>query len=192
MEDQRRVSIDELQAVADSIYRDGGAGGCRRETKKQFSRYCDASVLLCSRLGVLEHREWEAYGSGYASFLDSWYYLKEPGFRLKPFGSGERYAGVTVIYSLFHPMFCAFESEREWDVDGCGSSLLPGVGVIDQYRSDRVKALSLKICKALRDSGIPQVSRTTLETPLDAGIAVETNLSNGTLRLFDAFFNWID
>lgn len=186
------VSESQLQEHVARLYRNGHLDDSVIDYQKMYDQYAEASDAVRSEIQVNEQQEWNAYGCGYASFLDSWYYRETPTFKLQPYDEGKRYAGVTVVYSLLFPMFSVFESVKEWRDDDSGSGTLPAVSLIDEYNSEEVKALSHKICGVLRELGLQQASRKTLELSLDKSIAIETNLSNGNLKIFDAFYHWMD
>ena len=155
-------------------------------------RYNDLCAKIRSELGVLERREWSSFGCGYASFLESWFYKPEQQFEAVKYDS-ERYSyrGVSVIFSLLEPMFAIYESEKRWSDDG-GNSVLPSLQCIDHYESAKVKQLGLSVQTLIRVNGIPKVSKRTLSLEIDRSIKIESNLADGDLRLFDAFFHWMD
>lgn len=154
--------------------------------------YNSATVELTAVLGVNEKREWSAYGCGFASFVESWFFYEKPEYEFKIDGmQGKGYNGVCVIFSLLEPMFAAGETEKTWHEHG-GSGMLPSIGMIDEYSFSSVKSLSTQICNQLKASGIPQASKRTLEEPISPSIVIESNIKDGSLKLFDAFYHWMD
>ncbi len=154
--------------------------------------YNSAAIELTTVLGVKEKREWSAYGCGFASFVESWFFYEEPEYEFKFDGmQGKGYNGVCIIFSLLEPMFAAGETHRTWDDHG-GSGMLPSIGMIDEYSSSSVKSLSTRICSQLKASGIPQASKRTLKEPISPSIVIESNMNDGSLKLFDAFYHWMD
>ena len=154
--------------------------------------YNSASTELVTTHGVKEEREWSAYGCGFASFVESWFYCEKPEFEFKFEGmDGKGYNGVCILFCLLEPMFAAGEAHKTWGEHG-GGGMLPSLGMIDEYSSKPVEILSARICRHLKASGIPQVSKRTLEEPIRSDIAIESNMKEGNLKLFDAFYQWMD
>ena len=63
---------------------------------------------ICSAIvqstGTSTRIEWNHYGSGYASFVDAWFYKPTPEFAAPELaGTGEAYAGVAVLLSRLSP-----------------------------------------------------------------------------------------
>jgi len=187
-----RVSQNRLIERVEEIYSTGQLDYSKVQDSVLTTTYDSVSKTVQEQLGVLEQREWTGYGSGTASFLESWFYLPEPRFEAKKYDTDEySYTGVTVIFSLLEPMFAVYENVKSWS-EFSGISMLPSFQSIDQFESSDTRDLAQSICRAIRDLGIPQVSKRTLSVPIDASIRIESNMSNGPLLLFDAFYHWMD
>ena len=187
-----RISKEQLFTRLAELYPQNSLDNSVIEYDKQTKLYDDASLELARRLGVKEKREWTSYGCGYASFFESWFYYEKPEFEFHIEGMNDKgYNGVFIIFSLLEPMFSAGEAHKTWSEHG-GSGMLPSIGMIDEYSSSSVKSLSANICKELQACGIPQASKGTLEEPIDQSISIESNMATGELKLFDAFYHWID
>jgi len=187
-----RVAADHLQTKVETLYCENELNDDLIDYTYMYSLYENASRSVCRAIGVHEQRDWNAYGCGYASFLDSWFYFESSEYKLKPLTDNrKRYTGLTVVFSLLEPMFCVFENQKEWNEYG-GGGALPDSSMIDKFETEEVRNLSVRICGVIQEMGIPRASRKTLETPINKSIQIETNLSFGELKLFDAFFHWMD
>ncbi len=186
------ISSKRLLARVAELYSAQSLDHNKLEYQRLTTLYDEVTRRITKDLGVKEIREWTAYGCGYASFFDSWFYCDNEKFKYHYDGiRGTSFRGVFVIFSLLEPMFAVGEGRKEWQDSG-GSSYMPDVTMVDAFESEDVRKLSQKICQIIRSQGIPQASRRTLEIPIDAKIEIETNLSNGSLKLFDAFYHWED
>ena len=155
-------------------------------------RYDVIAKQVTAALGVQERREWSSYGCGFASFLESWFYRDEKRYEVSyPSMAGHRYRGVSVVFCLLEPMFVIGESVQHWDESG-GGSVLPSLEMIDAFESVEIRTLGDSIRLLIQDMGVPQVSRRSLNAPISSTIKIESNMSNSELRLFDAFYHWMD
>ncbi|SAI65779.1 Uncharacterised protein [Bordetella ansorpii] len=155
---------------------------------------------VCSRIEretrTLSRIEWDHYGSGYASFVDAWFYRDEPGFRLPPFKrlglrKEFRYTGLAVLLCRMAPVFVFIEGEKSWHRRG-GSGYLPSGSEVDQLRTDAVRELAAQVQGVLEAEGLTRLSRRQLSVPLPTGTQVPTMLENGAYTRFDALFHWED
>ena len=189
---QDRVSQDRLILRVAELYAGNELDHDLLDYGKLIEAYDAASGKVVANLGVYEKREWSSYGCGFASFVESWYYRKNRQFEDSFEGQYESsFRGVSIIFSLLEPMFAAGESRQGWGSNG-DSNLLPSIDMVDNYETDAVHSLSRDVCRVLRDVGIPQVSRRTLDAEIDNTIRIESNMSDGPLRIFDAFYHWED
>jgi len=187
-----RIFKDQLFTRVSKVYAQNELDYSAIDLDSMTHLYNSASTELVAALGVKEIREWSDYGCGTASFVESWFYYEKPEFEFKFEGMpGKGYNGVCILFSLLEPMFAAGESHKTWDEHG-GSGILPSLGMIDEYSSKPTKTLSTKICQHLKASGIPQASKRTLKEPIQADITIESNMKDGKLKLFDAFYHWMD
>jgi len=189
---QERVSRAMLLTRVQELYSAGTLDHAKTHDSELIQRYELACSEVSSSLGVLERREWSSYGQGFASFVESWFYRPEKPFEAEKYDS-ERYSyrGVSVVFSLLEPMFITYESEKRWSDDG-DSGILPSLNTIDNFNSTDTRTLNDSVCSIIRKNSIPQASKQTLDAPIDSEIKIESNMSFGELRLFDAFFHWAD
>jgi hypothetical protein len=142
--------------------------------------------------GALSRIEWDHYGSGYASFVDAWFYRPTAEFTAKaPAIHGEHYVGLVVLLSRLAAVFVFMEGEKHWHTKG-GSSYLPCFQGVDSFSSPGVIGLAAQVQRVLERQGLRRLSRTELERPLPTGTAVPTILSDEPFFEFDALFHWED
>ncbi|KQZ26957.1 hypothetical protein [Duganella sp. Root1480D1] len=137
--------------------------------------------------------EWQNYGSGYASFVDAWFYRESPDFSasFEP-DRGESYTGLVVVLSRLSPYFVLMEGEKSWNAEGGGSSYLPNLGSVDKFRSQAVLDLASEVQAILEIHGLIRLSHEMLDKPIDPEFDVPTVLSDRPFTLFDALFHWED
>ena len=136
--------------------------------------------------------EWNHYGSGYASFVDAWFYRNTPDFNPKrPLRFGEEHTGLIVLLSRLSPYFVFMEGEKSWHAHG-GSHYLPEYDMLDRLQSGAVKLLASQVQPILEEHGLVRASREQLSEPLSPNINVPTILSDRGLCQFDALFYWED
>ena len=187
-----RISAAHLSVRVSELYASNKLVFDARKSDELSEIYVKASEHVVSELGVNEQKEWSDYGSGFASFYDSWFYKNEDQFIVRSDGiEGSCYRGVFVLFSLLEPMFTVGEGIKNWSENGSGS-YLPDIEMVDAYESKHVRELSQRICRVLRDFGIPQASKRTLDERIDTSIQIDTNMNDGPLKLFDAFYHWMD
>ncbi|WKB53089.1 hypothetical protein [Eleftheria terrae] len=141
---------------------------------------------------ALSRIEWNHYGSGYASFIDAWFYKRDPGFDVKKrSGYQEEHTGLVVLFSRLSP-YCVFmEGEKRWDQRGT-VSYMPEFDMVDRITTPAVAKLSEEVQPVLESFGLIRVGRSELHEPLSAGVHVATNLATHGLSQFDALFHWED
>jgi hypothetical protein len=97
--------------------------------------------------------EWNHYGSGYASFIDAWFYQATNSFNVAtPIGYGEEHTGLVVLLSRLSPYFVFMEGEKTWHSKG-GSSYLPELNMVDRFHSPAVSQLAEQFDKLLTNEG---------------------------------------
>ena len=151
-------------------------------------RACDD---VAARAGVAARIEWDHYGSGYASFVDAWFYRPTPAFRLPGAHRGEAYVGLAVLLSRLSPYFVFLQGTKHWHEKG-GSSDMPSLAGIDAIDSRPVADLARTIEPILESHGLVRVRRGQLSSALPAGTAVPTVLGDPPYTQFDALFHWED
>ena len=136
--------------------------------------------------------EWDDYGSGYASFVDAWFYRTTPEFDVeRSYRHGEAHVGLVVLLSRLSPYFVFMEGEKHWHAHG-GSSYLPDFDMLDRLQTPAVASLAQQVQRVLESNGLERVLREQLEAPLAPGTHVPTNLADDGFTQFDALFHWLD
>ncbi|UOQ91013.1 hypothetical protein MUN74_09025 [Agromyces endophyticus] len=135
---------------------------------------------------------WDDYGSGYASFVDAWFYREESGWAGPAISGAQSWQGLAVLLSRLSPYFVFLEGHKSWDERG-GSSYMPSFGDIDRLSSPAVAALAGQVQAVLEQHGLIRLHATDLSAPLDPSIRVPSLFSApGTYLEYDALFYWED
>lgn len=79
---------------------------------------------------------WGHYGSGYASFVDAWFYREERDFKT---GKGDQHIGLVILLCRLAPCFVFMQGEK-WRHATGGSSYLPALDMVDRLDSPAVAA----------------------------------------------------
>jgi hypothetical protein len=155
--------------------------------------YLKAACAAVSRGTRAESKiDWVHYGSGYASFVDAWFYEPTAEFNVKnPIRYGREHVGLVVLLSRLSPYFVFMEGEKHWHAHG-GSSYLPAFDMLDDLKNAGVLRLAREIQPILEHHGLVRAYRTELAEPLPAGIKMPTNLADRGYTQFDALFYWED
>jgi hypothetical protein len=136
--------------------------------------------------------EWGHYGSGYASFVDAWFYKTTSDFNVKqPIRHGEGHTGLVVLLSRLSPYFVFMEGEKRWHAHG-GSSYLPEFAMLDRLETESVSLLARQAQPVLESCGLIRAVREQLSEPLPSGLRVPTILADRGFTQFDALFYWKD
>lgn len=142
--------------------------------------------------GALSRIEWDHYGSGYASFVDAWFYKPTSEFAAKdPVRHGEEHVGLVVLLSRLTAAFVFLEGEKHWHSKG-GSSYLPCFQGVDSLSSPGVIDLSAQAQSVLERHGLRRLSKLDLARPLPLDTPVPTILGDAPFFEFDALFHWED
>jgi hypothetical protein len=152
--------------------------------------------LVCAAIerscGVRSRIEWNHYGSGYASFVDAWFYRPDAGFApTRPTGYEQEYVGLVVLLSRLSPYFSFSEGGKGWSANRA-HSYLPCLEAIDRLTVPSVRALAQNCATILVAHGLRRLHAEALGHPLPSGATVATNLSDHAHTYFDALFNWDD
>jgi hypothetical protein len=142
------------------------------------------------RAGLKSRIEWNHYGSGYASFIDAWFYDESPSFK-DPSFTGNCYFGVAVLFSRLSPFYVLGQGAKSWHDRG-GSSYMPSLEFVDEFDRDCVLELSRTLESLLGDHELQRLSRFDLQIPLAEVYDVPTILSDRPFTEFDALFYWED
>lgn len=151
---------------------------------------CDAITVST---GSKSKVEWEHYGSGYASYVDAWFYKETTNFDVRtPTGHGHEHTGLVVLLSRLSPYVVFMEGERRWHASGAGSSYMPSFEAVDQLETPGVMALAQQVQALLEQRGLLRVTKAQLAALLTSDLRVPTILTDGPFRHFDALIHWED
>lgn len=151
-----------------------------------------ACATLLRKTGTRARIDRDHYGSGYASYVDAWFYRKDPDFDAqRRASSGEAHVGLMVLLSRLTPYFVFLEDERWWDPTG-GSHGMPSLEHIDRLTHPAIRRLADQMQPVLEDMGFIRATRDMLQDPIPAGIKVPTVLTDAPYSMFDAIFYWED
>jgi hypothetical protein len=142
--------------------------------------------------GASSRIEWNHYGSGYASFIDAWFYKTTDDFAIPDaVRFGEGHVGLAVLFCRLSPHFVFMEGMKHWHFSG-SSSYLPAYDAVDSMQSPGVTALAQQIQPLLERHGLRRFLRGDLASLLPAETQVYTNLGDAPYTEFDTFFHWED
>lgn len=151
--------------------------------------YRTVAAAICAETATKDRTEWNHYGSGYASFIDAWFY--HPDGRCRRAREGEHHAGIFVLLSRLSPFYVLGQGEKAWHAKG-GSSYLPAMEAIDQIEDSELQHTASLIEPVLGRHGLQRLRREALEELLPSEIHVPTILVNPPFHVFDALFHWED
>lgn len=144
------------------------------------------------RAECLSLAEWDHYGSGYASYIEAFFYRDTPDFAVdQPLRYGNERKGLVVLLSRLSPYYVFMEYERRWHKHG-GSSCLPDGTSVDVLTAPAVSQLALQVQPVLDAQGLIRLHAADLAEPLQPGIRVPTILGDPPYTRFDALFYWED
>lgn len=136
--------------------------------------------------------EFDDYGSGYASYIDAWFYRNQPQFRLTSVGHEHHYTGLIILFSRLAPYFVFMQGERSWSENQGSSSYLPEMDMLDDLYADPVCELAKTVQPLLEGLGLKRLLRAELSGILDKKWQVPTILNSGDFTEYDALFYWED
>ena len=143
---------------------------------------------ICQKLEMDHKSEFTHYGSGYASYVDTWLFREDEQFR---FGKGNSYWGLVILFSRLSPYCVMGEGKKKWSEVG-RSSYRPCFQFVDHFTQGILKDLAENAEKIIGSHGIRRLKKQDLETKLETGIEVPTILSPPPWRHFDSLFHWED
>jgi hypothetical protein len=148
---------------------------------------------LCREFLLSSEIEWEDYGSGYASYIDAWFYRDDDRFKVSSSPENRQYTGLVVLFSRLSPYFVVGEDSKSWHVNGSsGGSYLPSFELVDDFTHQPVADLFGELEPRLVQRGLIRLRKDDLEQRLPENIRVPTILSDPPYRTFDALFHWED
>ena len=147
---------------------------------------------MCEKLDLESRTVWDHYGCGYASYVDGWFYRETAEFRRPPYADGgHHFTGVYAQLCRLGPYFVMGEGAKSWTKSG-GGSYLPSFAMLDVFPTPAVASLAGKIARHLAHHGLVRLGKSDLAIQLPPGYDIDTNISDGPLRLYDALFFWFD
>jgi len=163
---------------------------CSDDEEKVEAFYRKVVGYTTGRGNFLSKTEWEDYGSGFASYYDSWFYRENDEHRIKDI-DGEGYMGVWVLLSKFSPYYVMGEGSKNWHREG-GGSYMPWHAGVDEFTCELTKDVSIELEALLSVFQLQRLSKEDLSEKLDPSVKVQTVLGDRSLRHFDALFYWED
>jgi hypothetical protein len=174
------------KAISD---RDPWVTGDERCVDDYLRSVCSA---VTASTGSVSKVEWDHYGSGYASYVDAWFYKDAAAFDVRnPTRYGHEHTGLVVLMSRLSPYVVFMEGEQHWHAHG-GSSYLPAFDAVDQLKTPAVAELAQQVQPVLERYGLVRIAKERLGAPLSSELRVPTILTDGSFRQFDALFHWED
>src|SRR5579871_754180 len=95
----------------------------RRPIQELESFYADLVKQIRHFTGCADKTEWNHYGSGYASYVDAWFYFRDG--RARKSTAGEDHFGVYVLLSRLSCFYAVGQGEKAWQRNGTGGFYLP-------------------------------------------------------------------
>lgn len=143
--------------------------------------------------GLRSHVEWSHYGSGYASFVEAWFYPADGRARLRAEAGEEHHAGLVILFSRLSRYFVLSQDEKRWAVDGSSSSGgVPCFAAADDISHPALRLQVDSVTALLAAAGLERLYQVDLAAPLPEAVRVPTVLAAGPYREFDALFYWED
>ncbi|WP_296283334.1 hypothetical protein [uncultured Acinetobacter sp.] len=161
------------------------------EVIEQF--YLNICYEIEQKTDCLSQKEFNAYGSGYASFYDLWLYKDKQSFNVpnSPYTNNHFY-GLVILFSQLSPYYVFMQGEKCWHDKG-GFSYLPDSTMIDNLKTWAVKDLAKQVEPILASYGLIRLTHEQLKNPLIGSWKIPTILNiDEQFTLFDALFYWED
>ncbi len=146
---------------------------------------------LCHDLRIQSKIQWYPYEQGYASFIDAWFYKDTPEFRVHNSRGKQEFTGLWVLLQRWSPYYVIGQGEKSWG-NRTSSTYAPDLNNVDNISSEAVLRLSGRVDRRLKKHGFVRLNKKVVSRRIPQDICIETILSHGDLRLFDALFNWMD
>ena len=169
--------------------REPWASGDERLIDDHLRTTCSA---VTASTGTESTVELHHHGSGYASYVDAWFYRDSADFAVRsPLGFEHEHTGLVILLSRLSPYFVFMEGERRWHAQGA-SSYLPAFDAVDKLETPAVVELAKSVQPVLERHGMLRLSKDQLSLPLAPDLRAPTILADGPFRQFDALFHWED
>ena len=140
------------------------------------------------KMRLLDKTEYGHYGSGYASYVDSWLYRNDEKFRL---GAGNNFVGMVVLFSRLSKFYVAGEGAKTWTSEE-SSSYLVNFDFVDKFQYSPTRNIANDVCSLLESRGLTRLFAHDLSEVLPGDINIPTILSEPPYRHFDALYYWED
>ncbi|QOW45840.1 MULTISPECIES: hypothetical protein [Acinetobacter] len=141
----------------------------------------------------LSEKEFNDYGSGYASFYDTWFYKEKASFKFpnSPYPN-QHFYGLVILFSKLSPYYVFMQGEKGWH-DKSGFSYMPDSNMVDNLKSWAINDLANQVEPILASYGLIRLTHEQLNTTLIGKWEIPTILNIGEqFTLFDALFYWED
>ncbi len=148
----------------------------------------DVLAEICRTHRLLNKTEFGHYGSGYASYVDCWFYREDDEFRADGKNS---YWGLVVLFSTLSKYYVIGEGQKARHETGW-STYLPSFQFVDEINQPAIRRIAGVVCKILTNRGWVRASADDLALPLARDISVPTILADRPWHHFDALFYWED
>lgn len=187
---------DSLQEVVENVVRRVAGTSIpvcfdREQHRNTGQKQLEKTIEKISTSFSLSSRcELDHYGCGYASYVEAWFYRSDGLFRLSSNLEND-YTGLCVLLCRLAPVYCMFEGEKSWHRKG-GASFLPDFDSVDEFETQVVKDLSIKVEPFLLEHGYFRIRRSEMSGRLRDDVKVPTILGGEFLREYDAIFHWED
>lgn len=143
---------------------------------------------VCHSFQMKHKSEFGHYGSGYASFVDTWFYRETDEFR---FDSGNCFIGLVALFSRLSDYYVVGQGQKTWHEKG-GSSYLPDYEFVDRINQKPIVSIVDEVCSVLDKQNLKRLKKDELSPLIDPAFQVPTILSDPPYRYFDAIFYWED
>ncbi len=97
--------------------------------QREIDKHIQSIVAeVCRKLQLEEKTVYDHYGSGYASYVDCWFYRPDKDFRVS---AGDDYQGLVVLLSRLSPYYVVGQGQKSWHKTG-GAAYLPRFQFVDE------------------------------------------------------------
>jgi hypothetical protein len=160
------------------------------ESQQTIDKYFKDVIAEARRkIRLLDRTEYGHYGSGYASFVECWFYRDNDEFKSD---SGNFYWGLLVLFSRLSKYYVMGEGSRSLNAQGGAFRDMPYIGFVDNFNHPAVKSIVGEVGNLLDARGLERLRKEQLSKYLPKDIHVPTALGNPPWCHFDALFYWED
>ena len=141
------------------------------------------------KLNLKAKSEFNHYGSGYASFVDCFFYSEAKSTKVNYATTG--YTGLIVLFSRLSNFYAYGEGDKTWHKTG-GSSYLPHADMVGSLKDIYNLQIIDKVNDLLAENGWQQLTKEYANQYLGFDISIPTILNDPPFKVFDAIFYWED